>query len=517
MNQTYEEIEIDLSRVMRSVVNRLWLAVFIGVLCAALIFTGSFLLITPQYEASAKFYVNNNSISVDGASLSLSANDLTTSRNLVDSYIIILKTRETLRDVIEYADVNVTCSELKKMIHAESVEDTEIFEVTVTAETPEQAERLANAVAYVLPKRIGTIIEGTSAKVVEEAIVPDHASSPNYKKNAVMGMAFGLISTLGIVALREIFNTSIWTEEDIALACHYPILAIIPDMVNCDKKRHYYGCRAEKNMGNAGDKPEKNSQTITEGISFVASEAYKLLRTKLEFSFADSHTSRLVGVSSALSGEGKSFSCVNLAASEAELDKNVLLIDCDMRRPTLAEKLRIDKKPGMSEYLSGQCELEEMIHKCKLSEDKNAFYAITAGQLPPNPVELLSSERMKSLLISLRDRYDYIILDMPPVGEVSDAMALAKYTDGMLLVVRQDYCNQNVLTDAVRQFEYINVKILGVILNAVGKGSENLYRKRHNEKCNESDFERAEESAEITDFCSCMPPETDNDGCESIT
>ena len=124
-----EEIELDLSRLFRAVMNRIWLITVVSVLCAVLAFVGTFFLITPQYQSSAMFYVNNNSFSVGDTSLSISSGDLVTSRNLVDSYIVILKTRETINDVIDYSGINRTYSQVKNMISAAAVNETEIFEV----------------------------------------------------------------------------------------------------------------------------------------------------------------------------------------------------------------------------------------------------------------------------------------------------------------------------------------------------------------------------------------------------
>jgi capsular exopolysaccharide synthesis family protein len=150
-----------------------------------------------------------------------------------------------------------------------------------------------------------------------------------------------------------------------------------------------------------------------------------------------------------------------------------------MRRPTLAEKLGISKYPGLSGYLTRQCLLDELVKGCGMKGDENAFHVITAGQNPPNPVELLSSERMKRALEAMRKAYDYVILDLPPVGEVSDAMAIAKETDGILLVVRQNYCDRVVLTEAVRQFNFINATTLGVVFNCTSERSGGKYGKRY--------------------------------------
>ena len=120
---------------------------------------------------------------------------------------------------------------------------------------------------------------------------------------------------------------------------------------------------------------------------------------------------------------------------------------------------------------------------CGIQGDEKAFHVISAGQNPPNPIELLSSTRMDKVVAELRKYYDYVILDLPPVGEVSDAMAVAKEIDGILLVVRQNYCDRNVLADAYRQFEFIQARTLGVVFNATsengGKGYYKKYYKRN--------------------------------------
>ena len=183
----------------------------------------------------------------------------------------------------------------------------------------------------------------------------------------------------------------------------------------------------------------------------------------------------MIGVSSAMTGEGKSLTSVNLAYTLSQLGERVLLIDCDMRRPSLPAKLPIARKPGLSGYLSGRVSENNLIQLCGLKEDEAAFHVIAAGQNPPNPVELLSSPKMAKMLKMLRNGYDYIILDLPPIGEVSDALAVAKETDGILLVVRQDYCDRIVLSETVQQFAFINAKILGVVFNCTSEHSGKYY------------------------------------------
>lgn len=477
-----EEVEIDLQRVFSAVLKKGWLIGLVSVVCAVATFLGTFFFVTPEYEAAAKFYVNNSSISVGGASVSISSGDLVTSRSLVDSYIVILKTRETLNDVIDYAGVDCTYSEIEKMITAEAVDETEIFQVTVTGTDPQEAEKIANAIAYILPNRIGNIIEGTSAKVVESAVAPATPSSPSYTKNTLIGFLLGFVLTIAVIALREIFDVTIRGEEDVAQSCNQPILAAVPDMTVASKGGYYYygygSDRKKKDAHTAGKNTSKQPVLVGSDIGFLASEAYKLLRTKLQFSFAGENGCRVIGVSSSMSGEGKSLTAVNLAFTLSELGKKVMLLDCDMRRPTLAEKLKIQKKPGLSSYLTGQSDLVDLVQYCGIADNEKAFHVIAAGQNPPNPVELLSSNRMNTAIDTLRKCYDYVILDLPPLGEVSDAMAVANKVDGMLLVVRQNYCNRIALSDTIRQFEFVNTKLLGIVLNGTTE-SEGKYGKKY--------------------------------------
>lgn len=478
-----EQDTVNVKRLLDVVLSKFWVVIAASILGAAIMLVCTWWFITPQYESSAMFYVNNSSISVGNASLSLSTGDISAAKSLVDSYIVILNARSTLRDVIDYAGVNRTVDDLEDMIEAASINSTEIFEVVVTSPDPMEAENIASAIAYILPKRISTIIEGSSAKIVDTAVIPTKPSSPSYTYNVFFGFLIGMVAAVGVVVVKEIFNTTIRTEEDIALTCHYPVLAEIPDMTAASKGGSYYGYGEKKNKD--GKKVQaKDAVLVGPGISFAASESYKLLRTKLQFSFADDNTSRIIGISSALSGEGKSLSSVNLAYSLSELGKRVILLDCDMRRPTLAKKLPVKKAPGLSSYLTGQSDLVSLIQPCGIPEDENAFHVVSAGQNPPNPIELLSSRRMETGLNALRKIYDYVILDLPPVSEVSDAMAIAGQTDGTLLVVRQNYCDRIILGDTVRQFEYVNAKILGVVFNgtteSTGKYGKNYYKKYYN-------------------------------------
>lgn len=484
-NNQNDEVEIDLSRLITALLDKAWLIGIVSVVCALAVFLGTFFFITPTYQSTAMFYVNNNSLSSlsDAALSSISSADISASRGLVKTYIVILNTRETLQDVIDYAGVDRTYGQLKDMIEAESVDGTEVFEVVVTSPDPKEAETIANAIAYILPNRIKDIIDGTSAKVVESAVAASRPSAPDYTKNTMIGFLAGFVLMAAIIVIRELLDITIRTEEDITQCSKYPVLAAVPDMEACSKDGYHYGYG--KQYDKTKIKAGKHVELVGGNIGFAAAEAYKLLRTKLQFSFVDEGACRVIGVSSAMDGEGKSLSSVNLAYSLSQLGNSVLLIDCDMRRPSLADKLPIKKTPGLSDFLTGQAQADTLIQFCGIKADERAFHAISSGRTPPNPMELLSSVKMERMINTLRGKYDYIVMDLPPVGEVGDALAAAKLTDGMLVVVRQDYCDRIALNSAIRQFEFVDAKVLGIVFNCTsdnGGGYGKKYYKKYYRK-----------------------------------
>ena len=466
---------VDMGRLIQCLLNKAWQIGLVTFICGVIAFVGSVMLLTPQYQASALFYVNNSSLSFGDASLSISNGDIVTSKNLVNSYIVILKSRATLLDVIDYADSNRTYAQLRDMISAASEDGTEVFRVTVTSEDPREAEVLANAIAHVMPDRIASIVEGSSAKVVDFAVLPSSPSSPDNMFNMLMGLVVGFVLSAGFVILVEFIDITIKDEEDVVKCCKYPILATVPNLTKSKYgyrylNRYYtrYAYAYRKNTKPiVKPRVERPQGAMRFDLDFPTTEAYKLLRTKLQYSFADDQCCRVFAVSSAMAGEGKSVSAVRLASSLAQLDKRVLLIDCDMRRPTLAEKLALNKYPGLSEHLTGFLSLDKVMQTRVIEETDTSFSVITAGNRPPNPVELINSTKMSAALQTLRGQFDYIILDMPPVGEVSDPLSASKLADGILFVIRQNYGNRLAVKDAIQQFEFVDSKILGVLFNCV--------------------------------------------------
>ena len=185
-----------------------------------------------------------------------------------------------------------------------------------------------------------------------------------------------------------------------------------------------------------------NQKTLHKNLKFTATEQYKLLRTNLLFTMTETEGCKIIGVTSSMRGEGKSTTAVNLSYVLAESGKRVILIDGDLRIPSVAKKMQIDSSPGLADLLRGESTIDLAGLR---SQQLPNWYIMPAGSLPPNPSELLGSKRMEAALKGLSAHFDYIIVDLPPVNIVSDALAISKYITGMILVIREEYCEKNLL------------------------------------------------------------------------
>jgi capsular exopolysaccharide synthesis family protein len=222
------------------------------------------------------------------------------------------------------------------------------------------------------------------------------------------------------------------------------------------------------------------------GVSFLAKEAYKRLRINLMFALSDREGDGgcVVGMTSSLRGEGKSTTVVNLAGVLAEQGKRVIVVEGDLRLPTLRKKLKIRDNGGLSNALIERTDPSVYMKRCRvgLVDDKQiAFDVLTAGVIPPNPSELLGSKRMENLLASLRKSYDFVLLDLPPVTAVSDALAVSKFLDGVIMVVRAGVSDQQMLAEAMRQLQMVNVRVLGFIYRDT-EATTKKYSRRYSNK-----------------------------------
>lgn len=466
--------EIDLLQLLKVLMRHAAVIAASAVACALIFFLVSQFLITPKYQAEATLYINNSrtSAQADG----INASDLQASQSLVDTCIAILDSRAVYDEVIEKTDAGYTYEQLSAMVSAESVNSTELLSITVTSTDPAEAAELANIYAEVTSEKMVTTVLGSNTKSVDRAIVPEKKSSPSIVKNTIMGFLLGLVAAIGIVILLEFINTIIRSEKELNDAVKdVPVLGVVPDFKAFDKRsgRGYersgnggygfgYESRTNRKKSSAEESEYERNGILTGNMPFAFREAYKALRTNIMFSLAAIKRGRIIGVTSADKGDGKSTNSLNTAISIAETGKKVLFLDCDMRLSLIADRLSIKRSPGLSNILVGDCVLEDAVQRLEFG-DKYAFDIITAGDFPPNPSELLNSSLMEDLLESFTAEYDYIIADMPPVEIVSDALILAKSCDGLIVVVREGKSEREEIRSTVRKIEFIGGKLLGFI------------------------------------------------------
>lgn len=217
----------------------------------------------------------------------------------------------------------------------------------------------------------------------------------------------------------------------------------------------------------------KNKRIFGRGLDFASKEAYNLLRTNISFAFPDKDGGRVLGITSACLGEGKSTVALNLAYSLAEASSKVLLIDADMRRPSIFSSLGLPMSPGLSNILAGNAQMQ--IYSGKLHKNVDV---LMSGDVPPNPSKLIGSRRMGELLDEFRLKYDYVIMDLPPVLPVSDAVAVSGKVDGVAVVVRHGSTKRRDIVEVTRQLDFVGAKLLGFVYNGIGRANSKHYRGR---------------------------------------
>ena len=221
---------------------------------------------------------------------------------------------------------------------------------------------------------------------------------------------------------------------------------------------------------------EIHQRTLHKNLAFTATEQYKLLRANLKFTIPEGIKCPVIGVTSSMRGEGKSTTSVNLSYVLAENGSKVLLIDGDLRIPSVANKMELPGSPGLTDFLMGNGTPLENFKSSVL----DTWYIMPAGDIPPNPSELLGSNRMEATLEKLKEEFDYIVLDLPPVNIVSDALSVAHFITGMLVVIREEYTEKKELERCLRQLKLSNVKVLGCLMNEAkaSGGSYGKYKKQ---------------------------------------
>jgi len=241
MDQESNYTTIDLLKLAEGLLKRAWLIALSMLLCGAIAFSAAAFMITPKYESRILFYVNNSSFSMGSTNFSITSSEISAAKSLVDTYLVILKTRTTLRDVITVGGIDRTYSELYNMIDSVQVNDTEIFAVSVTSDDPREAEHIANTIGEVLPEKIASVVDGSSVRIVDYAVVPGARKSPSISKYTMIGIMLGLLLSAGVIIIIELLDDQIHSED--YLIQNYgniPLLTVIPDMLDSKSTGYYY-------------------------------------------------------------------------------------------------------------------------------------------------------------------------------------------------------------------------------------------------------------------------------------
>lgn len=281
--------------------------------------------------------------------------------------------------------------------------------------------------------------KATNIRVVDEAQVPGGPISPNLRRSVTLSLVSGLTLALGLVFLVDYLDSRLKTPQDLKTYLGVPFLGMIPAVQR-------------------GKEAVNPLLTDVGNASFA--EAFKTVRTNVLFSSADDGLRTLV-VTSAGPGEGKSICSANIAVALAQTGLRVLLVDADMRRPRVHEIFDIPEEPGLSNLLTGNSKASEVIQKSNVP----SLWLMSAGHIPPNPAELLSSPRFVDFLNALEEHFDWVVLDTPPVLVVADSMVVANKATGVVFVVGADQTSRNAARNAVEQLEATNATVIGSVLN----------------------------------------------------
>jgi capsular exopolysaccharide synthesis family protein len=296
-----------------------------------------------------------------------------------------------------------------------------------------------------------------NVRIIDKAVPPERPIKPRSKLNVLLGAMLGILLGAGVALLLESLDTSIKTMEEVE-ALELAALGHVPEIKETEEYR-----RRIKSVRAVAD--QEATKVASHLITHFApkspvSEAYRTLRTNIQFSNLD-NPPRSILVTSAAPGEGKSTTAANLAIAFSQMGTKTVLLDTDFRRPILHSVLGTEKEPGITNHLAGRVPLEGIIRKTPVEN----LDLIACGLIPPNPSELLASEKMKEFVAELQKSYQMILFDTPPVIAVTDAVVLSLLLDGVVLVVSAGQTSQQGLARAKILLEKVDAKVMGAVLN----------------------------------------------------
>jgi capsular exopolysaccharide synthesis family protein len=432
------------------ILRRRWLGVLIIALTALALASAVTLALPKKYTATTRLF-----IAVAGESVTDLAQGSNFAEKQMSSYAEVATSPRVLTPVIMQLGLRTSPKDLAESVEATVPVDTVILEIAATDPDPTRAAQIANAVGQRLAKTAGELspqkMDGTQAvkaDTIAAAEVPDNPSSPKILQNLGVGLIVGLLLGLGVAVLRHVLDTKIRNEDDVRSLTSSPILGVV-----------------------AYDQDVSSHPVILRDQPLAApSEAVRRLRTNLQFiDFAN--RPRSIVISSSIPGEGKSTIAINLAVSLADTGARVILVDADLRRPSVAEYVGIEGGVGLTTVLIGRAEVEDVVQPL----GKTSLDLLPAGQIPPNPSELLGSMAMAELLERLSASYDMVLLDSPPLLPVTDAVVLSNLAGGALVVVGVDRIHRPQLQQCLESLETAGAHLFGIVMNKIARREAAAY------------------------------------------
>lgn len=431
---------LDLREYLR-LLRRHWTLITASALIGLLVGSGVSILSTPVYTAQTQLFV---AIQSSGSVLELQQGN-TFSQARVQSYVKTVGSPLVLQPAIDSLGLSITPEQLAPRVTASTEVNTVLINIAVSDASPVQAAAIAQAVASSLISSIDSLERpkdgGTSPvalSIIKPATAPAMPSAPNTRLNLLLGLISGLALGVATTVLRATLDNRIRGEADLRRVTAAPLLG-----------------------GIAFDQ-EAAKRPLLNQIAPQSSraESFRQLRTNLQFANISSNAKTIL-VTSSLPGEGKSTTATNLAIAVAQAGQAVCLVDADLRRPMVNEYLGLDRNAGLTTALMGAAEVEQLLQPWGAEK----LQVLTAGEIPPNPSELLGSTAMKALISTLEESFDTVIIDAPPLLPVTDAAVLSQHVGGVVLVVGSQSIRQPDLAKSLQALEMVGSTVLGVILN----------------------------------------------------
>lgn len=433
------------------VLRRRWLSIIAVMLIVVAVTAGVNLALTPHYTATARLFFGVQS----GESVTDLAQGSTFTEKQMSSYAEVATSPLVLDKVIGQLGLETTADKLAESVDATAEVDTVILMISATSTDRGQAAQIANNIATVMASVASDLSparpdgsEAVRATSLAKAQVPAEASSPAALRNVALAVAFGMLLGVGVALLRQVLDTKIRSEQDVRAVTDSAILGVVP-----------FDARAPSHPVAMQDDPLG-----------ARSEAVRRLRTNLQFVDVADQAKSIV-VTSSIPGEGKTTTAINLAVSLADAGLKVVLVDADLRRPSIAAYLGLEGAVGLTTVLIGRAKLSDVIQPWR----ENSLAILPAGQIPPNPSELLGSKAMSSLLQELTDAYDMVLLDTPPLLPVTDATVLSKLAGGTMIVVGVDRIHRTHLREAIESLTAVGANLQGVVVNKIARRDSNAY------------------------------------------